>query len=414
MLKSYQVAEKQKEINRYMLMLAAVSFAVFLCNYQGVVRSYNSTMLALSYRYGFTSRALLGTIYHLINAILPIDMMQYSMTMRFAQITTGLFFLFLLWFARKCLLLCKEDLLKPAEWLLLFFMLFVVSTFSCGYNFFRVDLFMVAVSILAAVLLAVERAEWLVVPLSAIGVMFHQGYVFMYFNIILVLLLCKAVSEDKKRTVKYGILFVLSFVLGSALFLWFEFFSRSNGGDYIELIVNEARNLSLNGGYHTTLLAHEVLGIDLSESEEGLHKINLVQLPFFTLVCMPYIVITVRFFVDLIKNASRKWNRWKYIFVAIGAGTMLPDFLLKIDYGRWVLAVMVYYVVVILALLVLGDAGVEQALYNSYLRIRKVPAAFLLLIVPVILIPLWDIDINGFLQHFGVWFDSKFLHWYEF
>ena len=60
------------EIVKFMIMLTVFSFAVFITNYQYVIRSYNSTMLALSYKYGFTSRALLGTIYHLVNRILPI------------------------------------------------------------------------------------------------------------------------------------------------------------------------------------------------------------------------------------------------------------------------------------------------------------------------------------------------------
>ena len=84
-------------------MLTVFSFAVFITNYQYVIRSYNSTMLALSYKYGFTSRALLGTIYHLVNRILPIDMIDYTMAMRFAQVVTALFFLFLLAFAYMCL-----------------------------------------------------------------------------------------------------------------------------------------------------------------------------------------------------------------------------------------------------------------------------------------------------------------------
>ena len=119
------LTSKELEIRNFMLMLCMTCFATFLACYQNVVRSYNSTMLALSYEYGFTSRSLLGTIYHVINKILPVNMIDYDMALLFAQIVTGLFFLFLIYFCYLCVKNCKEDYIKPCEYIILFFMLFV-------------------------------------------------------------------------------------------------------------------------------------------------------------------------------------------------------------------------------------------------------------------------------------------------
>ena len=60
-------------IRQFIMMLAFVDLATFVTNYRGWVRSYNTTMLALSYEYGFTSRSLLGTIYHILDAVIPVD-----------------------------------------------------------------------------------------------------------------------------------------------------------------------------------------------------------------------------------------------------------------------------------------------------------------------------------------------------
>ena len=84
--------DKKQEIRKFMMMLAVVNLAVFAVCYRGIVRSYNTTMLALSYRYGFTSRSLIGTIYHLVDAVLPIDMINYDAAVGFALAVTGLFF----------------------------------------------------------------------------------------------------------------------------------------------------------------------------------------------------------------------------------------------------------------------------------------------------------------------------------
>lgn len=404
------ISVKQKEINKFMLMILVFGFATFLCCYQHIVRLYNSTMLALSYEYGFTSRSLIGTIYHLVDKILPVDMIDYSMAMRFAQVTTALFFAFLYIFIYLCLKRCKEEYLKPCEYLIVFFILISISTFSAGYNFFRVDLFLVIVCLLSALLIVYEKAEWMVIPLSAIGVMFHQGFVFMFFNVALVLLAYKFLISDKKGKWKYGTIFSLSFLLGSALFLWFEFFSRSNGELFFEQIVTEAQKLSHNGEYHVTLLDHEVLGIDLTGVEADLRIINIVQFPIFFILFLPYTIFTVQFFKGLLKRTESFVDSLKYWIVIIGAGTMLPNFILKLDYGRWIFAVMVYYLVVILALVMMHDKNVEEQVLYSYNSIKSKPWAVLFVMYPIFFVPLWDVDINGFMEEFGPQIYSMFVN----
>ena len=92
------LSSKQFEVRKFMYMLSMVVIATFVLCYQDIVRSYNSTLLALSYEYGFTSRSLLGTIYHVLDAVLPVNMIQYDMVLLFAQICTIAFFSFLVFF----------------------------------------------------------------------------------------------------------------------------------------------------------------------------------------------------------------------------------------------------------------------------------------------------------------------------
>jgi len=394
------MSSKQKEIIRFMIMMIFVGFALFIASYHDIVRSYNSTLLALTYEYGFISRALLGSIFHFFDMILPIDMIDYSMTLLFAQVTTALFFIFLYWFIYLCLKKCKEEYLKPCEYLIMFMMIFTITTHSAGYNFFRVDIMMIAVSVLGALLIVYEKAEWLVIALSAIGVLFHQGYVFMYFNIILILLFFKLLdAKDNKRRWKYGVLFVLSFGIGSVLFLYFEFFSRTNGAAIYDQVLAEAKLLAHNGAYHTGLLEHEVLGLNLDDSEARFRAFNKDEFKVALVLFMPYMAIATKFFVDLIKAAKTKFDKFKYVVVLIYSFTMLPDFLLKVDYGRWFMAVMIYYIVVILALMMMRDEHIEKHIGNTFEWISKKPWAFLLIIYPVLLVPLCDIDINPIINY---------------
>ncbi|MCR4610471.1 MAG: hypothetical protein K5644_01085, partial [Lachnospiraceae bacterium] len=187
---------RKTEIKRYMIMLCAVGFCLCVVNYQSWVRSYNATMLALSYEYGFTSRSLLGTIYHGLNAIIPIDIMHYEAVLVFAAVATALLFIFFMFFVYKCLCRLEGKALKYAEYALLLFTICVVTSFSYAYNYLRVDIFMVACSLAGVLALFNKKTEWLTIVFSALGVMFHQGYVLMYFNIILVLLFYKLMSEE--------------------------------------------------------------------------------------------------------------------------------------------------------------------------------------------------------------------------
>lgn len=393
------MTSKQKEIYRFMIMMIFVGFAVFITSYYNLVRSYNSTMLALSYDYGFTSRALLGWMYHLLDKILPVDMINYSMVLLFACVVTVLFFFLLYIFAFLCLKRCDEKYIKPCEYLILFMMIFTISTYSSGYNFFRVDIFMIAVSMIGAILIVYEKAEWLAIVLSALGVMFHQGYVFMYFNIILILLFYKfLVANNKNKRIKYLVIFTLSFCVGAALFLYFEFFSRSNGYAIYDQILAEARLLSNGGAYHTGLLEHEVLGIDLGDSEAEFKETNRKQMLVGVLLFLPYLSIFKNFFRDLIKTAKTNLDKFKYVVVLIGSLTMLPDFLLKVDYGRWYMAVILYYLVVILALVMMKDEHICNQLNNTFSWIASKPWSFLLVIYPILLIPLCDVDISAIVQ----------------
>ena len=308
-------------IRQFIMMLAFVDLATFVTNYRGWVRSYNTTMLALSYEYGFTSRSLLGTIYHILDAVIPVDMMQYQNALVFANVVTVLFIVFLLYFSYH--VLKKSDMengmvTKAEQYILLTFHIAMVATFTYAYNFLRVDFCMVWMMLLGFMALMNEKTEWLSLPFAALGIMFHQGFVLMYFNVILT-------RKNKKNT----ILFFLTFLIGSGMFLWFELFSRTNGNDIFETVLRDAINVSYQGIYHTTLLYHEVLGIDVSGAETDFVYMNHVQLVLYLLILLPAIVVLARAFVRIIKKADDLFAKLKYLAVAVGSLTILPDMLLK-------------------------------------------------------------------------------------
>lgn len=407
-----KLIKENYNIRQFIMMLAFVDLATFITNYRGWVRSYNTTMLALSYEYGFTSRSLLGTIYHILDAVIPVDMMQYQNALVFANVITVLFIVFLLYFSYHVLKKsdkAQEVVTKAQQYILLTFHIAMVATFTYAYNFLRVDFCMVWMMLLGFMTLMNEKTEWLSLLFAALGIMFHQGFVLMYFNVILVIQFYYMMTRKSKKN---SILFFLTFLIGSGMFLWFELFSRTNGNDIFETVLRDATNVSYQGIYHTTLLYHEVLGIDVSSAETDFVYMNHVQIVLYLLILLPAIVVLARAFVRIIKRADNLFAKLKYLAVAVGSLTILPDMLLKVDYGRWILAVVTYYLLIILAMLVLRDPLVTEETEVVVDGIKQHPAWLIYFTLVVLTVPYMDVDIDMLVRWLQRFMQSKAILFY--
>lgn len=406
---------KKKQISRFMWLLILLSCAIFFLDYDERVLPYNSTILAFSYKYGFISRGLAGTIYQWIDHILPVNMIDYAMVLRFTLIVTLAFYVLFFAFCYQCMKRCQEEYLGRFLYLILFYAVFVVSMFAYKRNFGRLDLYLMALTVIGTMCLIAKKAEWLIVPLSMISVMYHQGYVFMFYNILLALLVYRILSEkEKKARIYYGVILLVSLIGCSALFLWFEFFSHTDGVRYVDEIIANAKAMTkpFNGmTYHDTLIDHEILGIDLSDVEYPYRVMNWIEIPFFIAIISPYIVLAVKLFRRILARAQGKTERLKYGFLAIAAGTLLPLFLMKCDYARWVFALISYYCMIFLALVAMEDQIVAEELTGIFTEIKeKYPFAILLLLLPALLTPFWDVHINGLLRGISNPINETFLN----
>ncbi len=355
---------------QYILMLGIAMALAAIAFYSGTLGNYNSTIYALSYKYGFRSRSLIGTIYQGLNDLLPFEMNTYHGAIIFTLIVTGLFFLFLLFFADFILQRIREEDRESVALIFLAFYLTIASNFSHEYNFGRIDLYMILISLIGVMLLIKGRFEWLILPLSIVGVCIHEGYVFMYLGVMLMLLLYRIILEPKSRRRLLPI-FLLSAIIPCILLIYFELFSHGGGEGVWDEVVAVATSLSYEGDYHETLLMHELLGIDLSDLEWEYRLRNMVDLPVYTILMLPFLIPMVKTWKEILELAEDKARKAVYILTLLGAATMLPDYLLKCDFGRWTLAVMTYYIVITLSYLAMGDSLVQQAVFASMASIRS-------------------------------------------
>ena len=77
------------------------------------------------------------------------------------------------------------------------------------------------------------------------------------------------------------------------------------------------------------------------------------------------------------------------------SGRMVPaPMATKVDFGRWMYAIIAYYCVVLLALFAMGDEAVGRQFVLAVERIKKYGfAALVMLLYPLIFQPLWDVAI---------------------
>ncbi len=311
----------------------------------------------------------------------------------------------------------KMEYIKYTELITVLMTVLTIPMFSAKYNFGRVDIYMFGFSVLGAIIIVSQRCEWLLIPIVAAGCMVHQGYVFMYFNIILVLLIyrfftAKRVTDKKKNRIKYGILFALCFITGSALFLYFEFFSRTNGESIVNEIIRNASAVSYHGDYHMTLIEHAILNVDLGDAETGFHLENFIQLPFFLILTSPFLWLWVRFAKEVFKRTETLEDKIKYFFVLFGFLTLVPNYALKVDYARWTFAAATFFFVVILALIAMDDMVVIESLME--VRKLQIGHPWMVLMIPyiIVLVPFWDVYFDQVLKNLGDWvivlFDGRF------
>ena len=385
--------------NRNKIFMGVMAIFMCLMAYSFFVMqlsSFNVTLYAFSYKYGFMSRGLIGTIYQGIDYILPGNQMTYEALYVFNIIITVIYLVMLFVFFCVVINNTKEHNLHVMRYLIIFLSIFAIPIFMTRSNFGRIDLFLYIILFICLICIIKERFEWLCIPLVIIAECIHQGFVFMNINIILVLLFYKMMKREGKERKKYLALLIATFVSASVMFLYFEFFSHVDGEAIFDEVVQTAKSLSASGkSYGTMLVQHEILGEGVWMDELRYHLANLVDVPIFLVFFLPYLLIGIYYLKNLVKSQSTLQDRLVYLAIALGSLTVVPEIILKVDFGRYVFAVFFYYIAITMCLIVLGDKCVEAQLGKTIEMVKsKIPFAIILLVYPIMFMPLYDVIIS--------------------
>ncbi len=377
--------------------LALFALACFVRYFRSQITHYNTTLFAMNYDYGFISRGLLGTFWKWLDGILPFDLMNYTAVYNFTGLCTVIYFLCLFWFYKAAMKYCAEENKRNMQHLIVFLSIFAFPMFVGKAMFGRLDVYLFIFMLIGMVLIIEEKCEWLIIPMGIICTCIHQGFVFTNANTLLVMLFYKIVLGKPEKRKKYIAIFALFFLSISVLFLYFEFFSHVNGELIVEEVKANAKLLSQTGTmYNPSIINHEILGKDVFLDEIKYHNYNMQDFPVFIVLFAPYIYYGFKFFFHLVKDKTNSpATRVVYFAFLMGGATMIPQFLLKVDYGRYMFSLIFYYVSLLIAAMAMGDKKIGTDLDSLKAELKKLtPMTFVWFLYPLLLTPFKDVTIS--------------------
>ncbi len=396
----------------FIILLAAFALVNVLRYFEHIITEYNTTLFAMSYKYGFISRGFLGTIWAGLDRILPIDLMTYEAVYEFACISTIVFFVILFGFYLKLLKMSHEGNLKNMRYLIVFLSIFTFSMFLTDEVFGRLDLWLYILTFVAIILLIEDKAIWMVVPIVGVCMCIHQGYVLTCANIVIALLIYIALMSEGKKSKRYFGVLVVTIIVMAVLFIYFEFFSHGAGEAIADEVISAAKAISSDGkSYNESIINHEILGRDVYESEMEYHLINWQEAPTFLLLFFPYLIIAFKFFKNVLKADGDKRAKLARLVFVLGGLAVVPQMLLKVDFGRYVYMTFSYYIIMVMCMIAMGDETISGVLENAKASIKsKTPFPLIVLIYPMFFIPLHDVVISGISWRVSTWI-SFWMEW---
>ena len=380
-------------MSNYTLILVIIAIYLYIPYSKIKTIDLPATLMTFSYSYGFIPRGLLGSIIHLLAKFLNTGVTA-DLIDTFSKIATFAFVLSLILFSRfvintitHCLSdksLSEETSVNTILLVFLFSIGFGFSTFYLGMGYF--DIYMIMLTIVCTVLIISNRSLWAIIPLTAICVLIHQGYVFMYFNIVLVLLFYRTFINISSKNInkKSLVIFILSAITCSLLFIYFQFFSHIKAECKSEEIYLYSKQILGTGRLYDQIIYQELFGQKYNRSHilSKYRQYLLVAIVFFS----PYIFLLFKLWKRVISNATSKLHKLVYLIMPFGIITTLPLWIMHIDYGRWCYAVCFYEFIIILSLIAMKDKHFIIAFNDIAKSIQQKPVFVLFLFLYIKLI----------------------------
>lgn len=324
-------------VNIVVIIMGVLKFVLYgLNSVSNVSTDWQAYELTANYSFGFIKRAFLGTIVRFTAISMDFG---YSKSVYLIMLLEEIIFTLIL-FSLAFYLINKYKDSNLNLVILLFFSTNIVGFYFLDWG--EPDVMLMSLSIIACVLIVKGKHLWLVPLLLALCVLIHEGYVSMYFGMVIALLCIKWISESGKKRTRFFITLMTSGLLCSALFVYFYFYSTKaftiTSQEFIDYSVeslgttltSEMNLLSAFWGIGTPAFAMWESGVP---TREFWYRMIVVLLA--VVLCFPLILYKFSIWRRIIISENNRFNRFIYVFCASFFILTIPLIVLHTDEGRW-------------------------------------------------------------------------------
>lgn len=353
---------------------------------------WSAAWCAMDYSMGTGSRLLIGSIYRLFYGEYLPETVAYKyvgigimLTITVLSIAFGR----MVRLSLKASLVCKNAIYGTV-------VLYMAAPFSIAYvwneqNLGRLDVYMLLVVMIAMIVALGIKNVYLKMVLftilGVIGLAIHQGFAFLYYPMIIVLM-CYDVFYDNRIHIGNLLAALISGLINIAVAVYFQFFSSVNFDSVEEMVAFLKQRTDVNiSEYAIQLEYFGSMDFQLKNVTSIFYKGDeapLVNLVIILVMLAPVLLLFFQVWKDVfshLKAHGVKLFCTPYFYAALAHLCFLPMFIIHVDWGRHLAPLLAMQIFIFFFFLAKKEPAMVYAYEQMQKRIDKYPWYFILTVV---------------------------------
>lgn len=370
----------------YETVIAVVFLLQFIMERATELQGWSSAWNAMDYSMGFGSRLLIGSIYRLFYG----DYLDNTVAYKYVAVGTGITILVLAITLGRLIRVGIQKVPDYKHVIIGAAVIYVASPWSVAYtwnwqNLGRFDVYMLLVgtlAVLAALQVKNIYVKYVLLTLLGVtGLAIHQGFAFLFYPMILIVM-CYDAFFDNKVHGKNLLLAVVSGLINVAVAVYFQFFSYINYDCWEDIAADIAQrsNVSVAGW---ALDIEYFLGMEyqLKEITPGFFEQEdpWTHMLVILLLMSPVLILYVLMWKDVLKHQREnhvKILKSPYTYVLLTHLCYVPMFLIHTDWGRHFAPWFTLPTFIFLFYMAKGEASMVYAFGKMKERLKNHPWYF--------------------------------------
>ena len=334
--------------NCWGILFFLILFIDFLFNKSDHLATWGSCWYGTDYSMGMGSRFLIGTIL----SILTRGRVSSGIAYFFCEIVLLLLIICVSFLANALIRSTNGEERIAVIFLILCFLSCpgAIAGFWTEANMGRMETYTLLITLGSIILFdrigSIRLKYSCLAVLGIISTAIYQGFIFLYFPLIFTVIICDIFKDEiiSKLKIMYGIICCL--VIGIA-FIWFQFFSYVNYSSASEMAeaIREKSDIYVN-----ELALHYEFFASISEAYNDLNILFLTGTEYprektllVLLIFLPIGIILSALYSLCLRESKKNMGRayafkTPYIYCLLSNFIVLPQFILNVDWGRWMTA----------------------------------------------------------------------------